>query len=321
MPVPSTVNDLDPTASNNSPAGSEPIGPDLDAYLRSHAAIIRQVSDASKTDVQTHAATSKATPVDADELPIADSAASFGLKKLTLANLKAALKTYFDTLYLKLSGGTLTGLLKFAAGSNIASAATVDMTSATGNTVHITGTTGINAWTMTAGQFMQVIFDGVLTLTHHATNNNLQGSANITTAAGDRAFLFYDGTTVYVFQYIRADGTALVGTGVLTKEFISPQQTMTTAGLLTLAHGLGVAPKLIEFDAVCVTADLNYSVGDVIKLSPVTDSSRGPQAYKDATNIYVRFGTTAVGAPANKTTGVSTNMTAANWRLIVKAWG
>jgi len=48
----------------------------------------------------THAAASKTTPVDADEIPLVDSAASFGLKKLTWANLKATLKTYFDTLYL-----------------------------------------------------------------------------------------------------------------------------------------------------------------------------------------------------------------------------
>ena len=34
-----------------------------------------------------HAATSKATPVDADELGLSDSAASWGLKKLTFANL------------------------------------------------------------------------------------------------------------------------------------------------------------------------------------------------------------------------------------------
>ena len=38
----------------------------------------------------THAATSKVTPVDADELPLVDSAAANGLKKLTIANLKAA---------------------------------------------------------------------------------------------------------------------------------------------------------------------------------------------------------------------------------------
>ena len=37
----------------------------------------------------TTAASSKSTPVDADVLPLADSAASFGLKKLTWANLKA----------------------------------------------------------------------------------------------------------------------------------------------------------------------------------------------------------------------------------------
>lgn len=47
-----------------------------------------------------HSATSKITPVDADELPLIDSAASNVLKKLTWANLKAALKTYFDAIYL-----------------------------------------------------------------------------------------------------------------------------------------------------------------------------------------------------------------------------
>lgn len=45
------------------------------------------------------AATSKATPVDADALGITDSAAANALKKLTWANLKATLKTYFDALY------------------------------------------------------------------------------------------------------------------------------------------------------------------------------------------------------------------------------
>lgn len=46
-----------------------------------------------------HGATGKTTPVDADEMGIADSGASFGLAKLTWANLKATLKSYFDTLY------------------------------------------------------------------------------------------------------------------------------------------------------------------------------------------------------------------------------
>ena len=49
--------------------------------------------------VSIHASTSKTTPADADEIGITDSASSFSLKKLTWANLKATLLTYFDTLY------------------------------------------------------------------------------------------------------------------------------------------------------------------------------------------------------------------------------
>lgn len=66
-----------------------------------------------------HAADEKVAPADADELPLVDSAASWGLKKLTWANIKAALKAYFDTLYLSLSGGTMgTGaVITFAAGA------------------------------------------------------------------------------------------------------------------------------------------------------------------------------------------------------------
>lgn len=56
----------------------------------------------------THAATGKTTPVDADELPIVDSAASNVLKKLTWANLKATLKTYLDTLYSPLDNSAWT---------------------------------------------------------------------------------------------------------------------------------------------------------------------------------------------------------------------
>ncbi len=46
MPVPSSITDCNSTAANNSPAGSDSIGTSLDDYLRSHAAILRQVYDA-----------------------------------------------------------------------------------------------------------------------------------------------------------------------------------------------------------------------------------------------------------------------------------
>lgn len=54
----------------------------------------------------THSATSKTTPIDDDELPLLDSAAGNILKKITWSNIKATLKTYFDTLYPSKTEGT-----------------------------------------------------------------------------------------------------------------------------------------------------------------------------------------------------------------------
>lgn len=55
-------------------------------------------------------ATDKATPVDADYVGLMDSAASNVLKKLSWANIKATLKTYFDTLY-QTAGSYLTDIV------------------------------------------------------------------------------------------------------------------------------------------------------------------------------------------------------------------
>lgn len=63
------------------------------------------------------AATAKTTPVDADTVGITDSAASNVLKKVTWANIKATLKTYFDTLYQPIDA-TLTALAGLATGAN-----------------------------------------------------------------------------------------------------------------------------------------------------------------------------------------------------------
>jgi hypothetical protein len=56
-----------------------------------------------------NAAASKTTPADADELGITDSAASWGMKKLTFANLKA----WIGGLFVSKSGDTINGNLNF----------------------------------------------------------------------------------------------------------------------------------------------------------------------------------------------------------------
>jgi hypothetical protein len=59
-------------------------------------------------------ATAKDTPIDADIVGFVDTEASNVFKKITWTNIKAFLKTYFDTLYLALSGGTITGNILLA---------------------------------------------------------------------------------------------------------------------------------------------------------------------------------------------------------------
>ena len=63
-------------------------------------------------NVTIHSLTSKTTPVDNDETIIIDSAASNDNKKITWANIKAAIKTYLDVFYLTPtgSGASLTGI-------------------------------------------------------------------------------------------------------------------------------------------------------------------------------------------------------------------
>ena len=54
-----------------------------------------------------HGATAKTTPVDADEVGLIDSAASNVLKKLTWSNIKATLKSYFDSVTTTLTNKTI----------------------------------------------------------------------------------------------------------------------------------------------------------------------------------------------------------------------
>ena len=57
------------------------------------------VTDAGNVGAAINGAAAKTTPVDGDTVALIDSAASNVLKKLSWTNIKATLKTYFDTLY------------------------------------------------------------------------------------------------------------------------------------------------------------------------------------------------------------------------------
>lgn len=80
-------------------------------------------------------------------------------------------------------------------GSALTAAATVDLSSATGNFLHITGTGTISSFgTCPAGARFVLVFDGVCTLTYNATSLIIPGSANKTTAANDCCMIVSEGS-------------------------------------------------------------------------------------------------------------------------------
>lgn len=109
--------------------------------------------------INIHSLTSKTTPVDLDELVIADSVTSFNLKKLTWANLKATLLTYFDTLYSRTSAifGISQTLQDVTASRN----AGVTYTNTTGKPIKITVSTDLTGSNLSSG--IELYVNGIRT--------------------------------------------------------------------------------------------------------------------------------------------------------------
>jgi hypothetical protein len=116
------------------------------------------------------------------------------------------------------------------------------------------------------------------------------------------------------------------GGGVFTESFSSTAQTVTAAGLLTLAHGMSSVPKVITGRIKFTTSQANWAIGDEVYVSPNNGMNgvavnRGFQAYADATNVYIRYGAQSTTFNLlNKTTGVQTDITNTNITLIIDAY-
>ena len=119
-----------------------------------------------------------------------------------------------------LAAAKLTGTVPIGTGgtgltaleTTVASASTVDLGAQLAPIVNVTGTTTITSFgTVASGTFRNVIFSGILTLTHNATSLILPSGANITTAAGDKLEAVSLGSGNWrVVSYERASGQALV---------------------------------------------------------------------------------------------------------------
>ncbi len=180
------------------------------------------------------------------------------------------------------------------------------------------------------------IANGAITGTAIA-NNSIDGTKIALGSDTQGDIMYYDGTNWVRLpagtagQLLQTNGAAANPswssvTPQFTKSFTSTDQTITAAGLLTLAHSLSEVPKIMRFSLRCTVISAGYAVNDVIEVHPgITTTSTGNAgfaAYSDATNIYIRFGSLATNTIVypNKTTGASTLLTNSSWVMIVRAW-
>lgn len=161
-------------------------------------------------------------------------------------------------------------------GANIASATTTNLSSG-GNTRHITGTVTITGLgTVAAGVEREVIFDGILILTHNATSLILLTGANITTAAGDCARFVSEGSGNWrMIGYERTSGSSLAPGGV------GPYDIIVALGDETTAIATGTAMVTIRAPRAMTLTK--------VKASLSTASSSGLPTFdvkKNGTSIF-----------------------------------
>jgi hypothetical protein len=113
---------------------------------------------------------------------------------------------------------THTGLVLDKKSSGLASASTVDLSTATGNYVEISGSTTIASFgTVTSGTEMIAYFTGAPLLTHHATQLRCPGLRDLQLKVGDRIHLRSDASGNWTVTAVLRN---LVGERVLPRNFL-----------------------------------------------------------------------------------------------------
>lgn len=103
----------------------------------------------------------------------------------------------------------------------------------------------------------------------------------------------------------------------------SADQTITSGGSLTLAHGLGRTPVFVQSYLKCTNAALGYSIGDITPcaIDGIEATGRGQSIVLDSTNINVRISNVAAAFTIiRKDTGAAATITNTDWTIFYRAW-
>lgn len=231
-------------------------------------------SATGSTAAETHAAASKATPVDADELPLADSASSFSLKKLTWANLKATLASWIGG---NLIAGSFTSLVSSTTGKVASTLGVGNATpAATGAGVTFPAVASLSTDVNTLDDYEE----GTFTPSYTSETGSF---TSITTTASGRYVKI--GKTVFFWIDIRTTAATTLGTAG-GKLFISGLPFAADAN-----GGVGVCALFQLFNLAVAFTNLGAVVeasGSRIYLTK--NSSNSSIAYVQATEVNVGAG-------------------------------
>lgn len=112
--------------------------------------------------------------------------------------------------------------------------------------------------------------------------------------------------------------------GIFTKSFTSSQQTLASSSTVTVAHGFGSIPTLVQLRVECTSADNQFSVGDtqIINFNDVGSSGTDGVAslFMDATNISYIMTNIFDIVTSNKTSRTAVILDKTKWKLVIKAW-
>lgn len=290
MAVNETLSAYSTTAADNTPAGSDSIGPDLDNHLRD---IKRNIKNAAENR------RGASTPEVIEGSLWADTSESAS----SILRLHLADTSGFMTLFaMDVSSNQIVS-------ANIATSAipasSVDLNQ---NTSSISR----DVIDITASSIARAKIDGL-------------GSAaieDVGTSAGELLELI-TGSATSTAALPALSGENLTNLAI-TQSFTSSDQTITSAGQLILAHGLGTIPLIVQHFLVNGTGEHGYSAGDVVQIGNFGDDfdrNRGMSVVVDATNITIRFGSLAqVFNVIDKDDGTIATATNASWSLRVRAF-
>ena len=113
-----------------------------------------------------------------------------------------------------------------------------------------------------------------------------------------------------------APGTSGVTTGV---DVV--QNPWTASTVTTISHTLGAIPSFVSWYLENLTGEAGYVAGDRVYSFDDGATARGFSTFADATTTGISTSATATGFfIGHKTTGAATNITIANWKIVVKSF-